>query len=423
MPSWILPFQVVLAPLGVVAVARAGATTARLLRQPQVVGEVAAGLLLGPLLVRLLGRHGFDSLLPGPVLRTLALLSQAAVVLFLLHLVYELRTGPRRPSLRSIRSVAAGSLLAPALCGLLLYGWIDGNAGSQVRGTAPTVSLLLFLAAACSVTAVPVLARIMVERGLMASSAGRAALAAAVATDAAAWVVLVLVVSLGDGGTGRLPVSLAALVLAWLAAQALRRVLARPAVTGLVARSARPAAVLLAAASLLLAEAAMRLGLSAVLAAAMLGLALPARGADPWAGVLRLVGRVASVLVPVFFASTGISLFVDGVTRTTWVLCVLVLVLGAGGKLLGGYLGGRLAGYRSADSWRIAALLNTRGLTELVFLQAGYDAGIVSDPLYLALVVMALVSTVATGPALWLIDRRATAGGTVLPEPVPADAT
>ena len=134
------------------------------------------------------------------------------------------------------------------------------------------------------------------------------------------------------------------------------------------------------------------------------GLAIPAGG---WDAVVRRVTRAGRLLVPVFFVVTGITVFAGQFGSTPWFAIVLATALGIVGKVGGGYLGARIGGAPASDAVRVGVLVNTRGLTELVVLQAGYGAGILTAPVFLALVVMALVTTAMTGPSYGLLERRA----------------
>src|SRR5205823_6247104 len=135
---------------------------------------------------------------------------------------------------------------------------------------------------------------------------------------------------------------------------------------------------------------------------------IPGAGsASPWTPVVRSVGRVGLWLIPVFFVVTGISLLATPVRGLSWATIALVTVLGIVGKGVGTYAGARLAGESRSSSARLGALMNTRGLTEIVLLQVGFGAGILTAGLFVAFLVMALVTTALTGPALSWTDRVA----------------
>jgi Kef-type K+ transport system membrane component KefB len=161
------------------------------------------------------------------------------------------------------------------------------------------------------------------------------------------------------------------------------------------------------------------LGLPAMISAVAIGLAIPVN--DP-APVVQRLHRAGRALVPTFFVVTGFAVLSTDLSATPWVLFAIATVLAVAGKLAGGYLGARLGGQSRPTALRIGVLMNTRGLTELVVLQVGYSTGILTTPLFLALIVMAVVTTVATGPLLLLIDRREIASGSSYQHNLGSDA-
>ncbi|MFF8827738.1 cation:proton antiporter [Streptomyces sp. NPDC015131] len=390
----------------VLLLAAAGRSAARRLRQPEVVGEVTVGLLAGPAVVALFGGAVLDALLPGPVFRLLTLAGEAGLVLFLVGLAHKLRLGPDRPPRRAMAWVTAGSLVPPLLTGVLLTGWVLLTGDTAARGTAPLPAFVLMVAVSLSITAVPVMARILTDRGMGASAAGRLALASAIVIDAAGWLLLTAAVALGAGDPAGALGTARALLVGAVGALAVRFGLRTRAARGLCARLPRTAAVALGAAALAVALAMEHLGMTAILGAALVGLAVPGDERAPWAGAVASVARTGRALAPAFFVVTGVTVLTGAFASASgWLIGVTVL-LGCAGKVLGGYAGARLGGLTRPEAGRVGALMNTRGLTELIVLQTGLSAGILSGPLVLALVVMALVTTAMTGPLLNVLDRR-----------------
>ncbi|MEV3991277.1 cation:proton antiporter [Streptomyces sp. NPDC049837] len=390
----------------VLLLAAAGRSAARRLRQPEVIGEITVGLLAGPAVIALFGKTSLDALLPGPVFDILKLLGQAGLVLFLVGLAHKLRIGPDRPPRHTMGWVVAGSLVPPLLTGLLLTGWVALTGGAAVRGTAPLPAFVLMVAVAMSITAVPVMSRILSDRGMGESAAGRLALASAIAIDAVGWLLLTVAISLGAGDLTSSLDSARALLFGAVCALAVRYALRTRAARGLCVRVPRTTAVALGASALGVALAMEHMGMTAILGAALVGLAVPGDERAPWAGAVSTVSRAGRALAPVFFVVTGITVLTGAFSAGSWSLIVVAVVLGCAGKLFGGYAGARLGGLPRSTAWRIGVLVNTRGLTELIVLQAGFSAGILSAPLVLALVVMALVTTAMTGPLLNVLDRR-----------------
>ncbi|GAA2487437.1 cation:proton antiporter [Streptomyces gobitricini] len=390
----------------VLLLAAAGRSAARRLRQPEVIGEITVGLLVGPAVIALFGKTFLDAVLPGPVFDILTLFGQAGLVLFLVGLTHKLRIGPDRPPRRAMGWVAAGSLALPLLTGVLLTWWVTLTGGAEVRGNAPLPAFLLMVAVAMSITAVPVMSRILADRGMGESAAGRLALASAIAIDVVGWLLLTVAISLGAGDLAGTLDSARALLFGAVCALAVRYGLRSRAARGAFERLPRTMAAALGAAALGVALAMEHLGMTAVLGAALVGLAVPGDERAPWARAVSTVSRAGRALTPAFFVVTGITVLTGAFSAVSWPLIAVAVLLGCAGKVLGGYAGARLGGLPRGAACRVGVLVNTRGLTELIVLQAGSSAGILSAPLVLALVVMALVTTAMTGPLLNGLDRR-----------------
>lgn len=397
--------------VAVLGVAWAGRVAARALGQPEVIGEVTGGLLTGPVMLALVGSHAFHLLLPASVLSTLKLVGDAGLALFLVGLTQELRAGSSWVSRRAASWVAFGALV-PALCaGALLAGWVLLVNEPALRGTAPLPAFVLFVAVALSVTAVPVLARILADRGQMSTPTGRLAMAGAVIVDAAGWILLSVVLGLNAGSAAGTLRVLTAMAAAALAAVLLRRVLRTRLPVAAAVRWPRLATLGVAAAAIAVTVAAAHLGISMIFGAVVFGLSLPVAESPAWAAAVAPVITVGQAFVPVFFVVTGITVVTSALGPPPWALLVLAVALGILGKIGGGYLGSRLAGQSRPAALRTGVLMNTRGLTELIVLQAGFSAGIATPPMFLGLVVMALATTAMTGPLLSLLDRAHSLAG------------
>ena len=383
-------------------VALGGRTLARLLRQPEVIGEVVAGLLAGPATIWLVGEHEMRLLLPGPVLGVVQQIANGGLALFLVAVVYHV---PGEQPRHKTGWVVAGSLVPALLFGAGLGSWLllDGN--PVVVGGARPGALVVFMAAALAVTAVPVLARILTDKGLSSSTEGRMALRAAIVIDSAGWLLATLAIGLQSGTVAGVVRSVVVLLCGVLAALLIRVVLRSAPARVLCARRPIVTALLLGGLALASANAMQQLGLTGILGAALVGLAVPTEAGGPWPPVVAKVGTVGRYLVPLFFVVTGISVLTAGFVAPAWPVLLAAVALGVLGKIGGGYLGARLDGRPPVLALRIGTLVNTRGLTELVVLQVGVASGILSPPLFLALLVMALTTTALTGPLLTLIDR------------------
>uniref|UniRef100_A0AAU2V2Y8 Cation:proton antiporter n=1 Tax=Streptomyces sp. NBC_00003 TaxID=2903608 RepID=A0AAU2V2Y8_9ACTN len=397
--------HVLVALAAILLIALAGRALARTLRQPEVIGEIVVGLLSGPAVIALFGRDTLNTLLPGPVFDVVKLVSQAGLVLFLVGLAHKLGADADGPPRRGTLWVVVGALIPPLLTGLLLAGLVLLTDDHAARGSAPLPAFVLMVAVSMSITAVPVMARILADRGMTRSAAGQTALAAAIVIDAVGWLLLTLAISLGKGSSDGLLHSGRALLFGVLCALAVRYGLRTRGARTVRVRLPRTSAVVLGAVALVVAIAMEHLGMTAILGAALVGFAIPGGERRPWERTVATVSRAGAVLAPAFFVVTGITVLTGSYADTSWQLIAAAVVLGCVGKGLGGYLGARQGGRTPQTARKVAALMNTRGLTELIALQAGLSSGILTGPLVLALIVMALTTTAMTGPLLNLLDR------------------
>jgi Kef-type K+ transport system membrane component KefB len=418
------PLHIALAVTAILILALLGRIVARALRQPDVVGEIAAGLLVAPAIVLTGGHELFRAVLPADVVSSLRLLGHVGVVLFLVGVAHELRASPVRPRGRVVAWTTAGSLLIPMLAGGLLAGWVLWTGDEHLRGRAPTVSFVLLMAVSLAVTAVPVLARILVARNATNTRAGHLAMASAVAIDSIAWLLLALAIALAAGGVSQVLAAFAVLAVGVGSAVLLVRLLGSDRAVRWCVRFPRMAALLVAVITLVASSVMQRGGLTEILGAVLVGLGIPVStrspqlenpgphsenvpSTGPWEAVVGIVSGIGLRLVPIFFVVNGINAFAGQFSAPGVAAVLVAIMLGIAGKALGGYAGARAGGESRGIGWEVAVLTNARGLTELVVLQAGYSAGILTPPLFLALVVMALVTTAMTGPLHTLVVRRA----------------
>ncbi|MEU3502471.1 cation:proton antiporter [Streptomyces hundungensis] len=401
-----LPVPVhVVAALGVfLLVGFLGRWLARRLGQPGVVGEIAFGMLLGPAVLGLAWPRAQSVLLPADVLGPLRDLGHAGLVLFLVGVAHELRLDASRLRDRAVAWTALGTFVPSLLVGAALGGWLVWLDRPSLRGTAPTGAFVLLVALALAVSAVPVLARVLADRGLTATRAGRLSLTSAALVDAVAWLLLAVVIAIATPGSKGAWTAATVLAVGALAAALGRRLLRTPPAERLCARWPWPVAVVLGLWVLLAADAAESLGLTAIFGAFVVGLMIPPESPH-WDEPVRRVSTLGLWLVPVFFIATGLRIWTAS-GGIPWLVAILATALAVLAKVGGGYAVSRLGGEGHAAALRVAVLLNTRGLTEIVLLQAGYSAGVLTSGLYLALLVTAVVTTSMTGPLLSLIDRR-----------------
>ncbi|GAA4545303.1 cation:proton antiporter [Amycolatopsis samaneae] len=399
--------HVVLALAAVLLLAFLGRLAARRLRQPVVIGEIALGLAVGPLVLAAGGPRLLEVLLPPAVLDWLRFVGHAGLVLFVIGVAHELRRAREPVGGRSVGWTVVGAVAVPLAMGGILATWVLVDDDPALRGTAPPAALVVLLAVSLAVTAVPVLARILEDRELTGTRLGRLSMTVAVITDGLAWLLLAVAIGLATGGMGNVSRVGIVIIVALLGAAGCWALLRTPSANRFAARFPSAAAVVIAAGGLVLSGTLQHLGLTEIFGALLVGLAIPTgRRQTAWHTAVRTVTDVGRRIVPVFFVVTGVTVFARRFDTLPWAAMVLATVLGVLGKVGGGYLGARMGREPPDFAMRMGVLLNARGLTELVVLQAGYSAGILTSGMYLALVVMALVATVVTGPVDALLARK-----------------
>lgn len=386
---------------GVLPAALTGRWLARRLGQPNIVGEVALCLLYGGLLVS----HAHWGA-PGAAGReALHQLGQFGLALFLVGVAHEIRLGATQPSARTVSLLSAGSALLPTACGALLAAWVLSTGDPSLWEAAPAASLALMLAVCLAVTAVPVLTGILRHRWLADVGAGRLAKASAVSLDAA--VLLTIAVALGTGHRDGIGTAITVVVCGIPAVLLLRHLTHTAPATALAGRHGALTVAVVAVAAAGASQATARLGFADVLGAVLIGLALPTDGsAGPWTTAARFLERLGRMALPILFTVTGTTLAAGPDIFFPWQAMVLATALATLSKLAGTYVGARLGAESHESGLRLAVLVNTRGLTEIVILQVAYSAHFLTPSLYLALVVMALVTNALSGPVRWAVDRH-----------------
>jgi Kef-type K+ transport system membrane component KefB len=368
-------------------------------RQPPVMAEVLAGLVLGASVLGVLPGDPAGALFTPEAREILTVLGQIALVGYVFTVGGELDMGALRRERRAVALVAAGSYLAPFAAGALLALAIH----DEVAGDPPLAAFVLFLGTALAVTAFPVLARIVDARGLAGLRAGRVALTSAAAQELVIWPSLAVALALAGAGERSVAGTAALDVLALVAVLGLARLVV-PALARRAPRLAGPAAL---AALGLSAVATEVTGLHLVLGAFLFGAALPQAPRSAALALLR--SRPAAVssaaLLPLFFALPALRVDVWILGADGLGLLAAVLAVAAAAKLLSAAGSARLAGLARRDAWTVGALMNARGLVELVVLTVGLDAGLVDERLFAVMVLMALATTFATGPLVERIGR------------------
>ena len=395
--------------IAILGVARLLSVLLRRFHQPPVIGEMLAGIALGPVVFGVLAPEWQAFLFAAESLGALDGLSQIGLVLFMFIVGAEVRLpdGARR-HLGVSGVVGLLSVLLPMLFGFAISPLLHGEFAPHGVTFWP---FALFMAASMSITAFPVMARILKERGMTDTPIGRLSLTSAALADVLAGFVLALVVALlsSQAGMSRFAVTIGgSLALAWFGFAVLRPWLARRFARH--APDGQPSTGMLAAILILVfagAAATSALGLHAVFGAFLIGAILPRDNRLLACLIERIEYLAVIVLMPVFFALAGLSMTTDAFAGAGMVALGLVLAAAIFGKLLGGTLGARVAGHGWAESMAVGSLMNARGLMELIVIKIGLDVGVIGGEIFTLLMIMAVVTTLMTSPLLVAFTRLA----------------
>lgn len=408
----------------VLVAAHAGGWLARRMRQPYIVGQLAAGIALGPTLLGALAPEAYAALFPEAIEPALTGFAQFSLVVFLFAVGYELDLKVLGDRARTAVTTALAAFLVPMAvgsgCALLFQDWLRGL--GMPRELTP--SMALFAGIALSITAVPVLTAIVRENGLAPTVPGVVAVSAAGVLDVIGWTVLAG--TMLDSGQGQ-PLGWAWRALLAVGFTALMLLAARPLLRRLLWRTRLEPSLrlaLLIGFALGSAWVTHSLGLHVIFGALLAGVVVPREEdgtLDP--DLVRPLHDVGSLLLPFFFVLSGQSVALRGVDGAGWITLLVVTVLAVVTKVGSGTLAARLSGLGRDDARTVGVLLSARGLTELIALNAGYQAGLLSGPLYTVLVFMALATTLLTQPLLHLVRRLAARDARKAPRPEPAPDT
>jgi Kef-type K+ transport system membrane component KefB len=402
-PVSVLLLQIVV----IILVARMFGAVFRRLGQPPVMGEMVAGIALGPSVLGLIFPQAVSFLFPASSMTTLGVLSQIGVVLFMFIVGLELDIQHLREKASTAVMVSHASIIVPFLLGaalaLALYPTL-APAGTSFAAFA------LFMGIAMSITAFPVLARILEDRGMSQSRLGSIALACAAIDDVSAWCLLAFVIAIvkasGLGGS----VLTIALTLGFVAAMLF---LIKPQLNSLIQKrleDPKQARGLLAAVlAFVLASAwfTESIGIHALFGGFMAGVVMPSVTGFRVFIKHRVEAFSSAALLPLFFVFTGLRTQISLLDNWWgWLMCLAIIFVAITGKLGGSMLMARWTGMSWRDSRALGILMNTRGLVELVVLNIGYDLGILSARIFVMMVIMALATTFMTAPLLSLVGAH-----------------
>jgi len=399
--------HVLLALVVVIIAARALGALCKRLHQPPVIGEVIAGLLLGPSFLGALSPTAMGYLLPPSAAPYLSILAQIGVILFMFLVGLELDTGELRHRTHATVAISHASIVVPFVLGsTLALGLYPRLSTSDV----PFTVFALFLGVSLSVTAFPVLARILTDRGMSKTPLGVVALTCAAVDDVTAWCLLAFLMAVAKARTSGVLITFGAtgLYLAFMLIVA-RPLIARAVRLQELRKSVSQTAFAVVVVGLLLSTLATEAtGIHAIFGAFLLGALIPHDSRLARDLHHKLGDVVVVLLLPAFFAFTGMRTQVGLVHGAAhWLLFGVILTTAFLGKFGGSFLAARLSGFGSRDAASLGILMNTRGLMELIVLNLGLDLHILSPTLFAMLVLMAIVTTLATTPVLQLLARTA----------------
>ena len=387
----------------ILAVCHLLGAAAQLLRQPRVVGEILGGLLLGPIALGAIAPHLHAWLFPPAVLSPLSLTAQLGLVLFVFLLGSELSIGGRdgRPQSVALMIVCAMGVPFAAGMGAALFA-------RPLAGPAGTTGFALFLGLALSITALPVLARVLVDFRMESTRLGAVALTVAAAGDGVAWGVLAVITTVGSDGITVPVIRLgagAAFVLVTL-------LVVRPAARAWLRRREDTAGglelAILASAAIGFAAVAQAIGLHPLVGAFLFGFALPSQAPAVHALDRQLRGFTVVILLPLFFAGIGLNTTLSalGTHPLYWAMFAGVLAVAVVAKFAGAALGARATGWSGRDVVAFGVLMNCRGVTEIVIAGVGWQAGLINDLGLTFLILIAVITTAVTGPLLRRVGYR-----------------
>lgn len=394
-----------------------GALVARF-GQPPVIGEIVGGIVLGPSLLGLFIPGVEAVLFPPAVLHQLDLLSQFGLILFMLLIGMEVKADHLRSRMPLATRISLIGIGLPLVLGCLLAELFHRHLPELLPGAHPFAGHL-FLGTAMAITAFPVLARILKDRGLLRLPLGQLVITCAAVDDLLSWVLLAAVVSLSRSSTlaGALPALGYTALWAVVVLVGLRPLMAWMERDYRQHRQLRPIVLAIVFSGTILSAVVTEwTGVHYIFGAFLFGLAIPRYGPLMRKLELHTEQLVLTVLLPVFFATSGLKTSIGMIDNPRLLLALFgVLVVAIGGKFLGTWAMARLGGVPSSEAKAVGWLMNTRGLTELVILNVGLSLGVISQTLFTLMVLMALITTAMAGPLLERLGygKAAAAGNAV----------
>jgi Kef-type K+ transport system membrane component KefB len=401
------PLAILLAQIvTIIIAARFFGYISRKIGQPTVVGEVIAGIVLGPSLLGLYFPDFATSLFPVQSLGNLQLLSQIGLILFMFVIGMELDLTVLRNKAHDAVVVSHASIIVPFALGVgFAYFTYETFAPQNINFT----SFALFMGIAMSITAFPVLARIVQERGIQKTKLGTIVITCAAADDITAWCILAAVIAIVKAGSfgSSLFIILMAVAYVFVMLKVVRPFLKRIGDLHTSRENLSQPIVAIFFLTLILSSYVTELiGIHALFGAFMTGAIIPENAKFRNIFIEKVEDVSVVLLLPLFFVFTGLRTQIGLLNEPSlWWTAGIIILVAVSGKFLGSAIAAKFVGQSWKDSLAIGALMNTRGLMELVVLNIGYDLGVLTPEVFAMMVIMALVTTMMTGPALDLINR------------------
>lgn len=375
------------------------------LGQPTVIGEILAGIVLGPSLLGYFFPDAFQFLFAPGSLGNLYILSQVGLILFMFTIGMELDLKALSQKISETYVISHASILIPYALGMLLAYFVYDEFASGITEFLP---FALFIGISMSITAFPVLARIVQEKGLTKTHLGTIAIASAANDDVTAWCILAAVIAIAKTGSFVSSIFTIVLAIAYVIAMLL---VVKPFLSKIgniyknrevVNKSVFAFLLLILILSAYITQ---LIGIHALFGAFLAGVIMPPLPTFRKLIVDKIEDVSLTLLLPLFFVYTGLRTEI-GLLNTPylWTICGIFILVAIVGKFVGGAFSAKILGESWRDSLSIGVLMNTRGLMELIVLNIGYEMGILPPPIFVMLVIMALVTTFMTTPALSLIN-------------------
>ena len=376
------------------------------IHQPTVIGEIIAGIALGPSLLGLIFPEFSMALFPEKSMDNLSLLSQVGLILFMFMVGMELDIKVLKNKVKDAVVVSNAGILIPFTLGIGLAYFIYGHFAPN---GVPFLSFGLFLGMAMSITAFPVLARIVQERGMHRTRLGALVITCAAVDDISAWCMLAAIIAIAKAGSflSSIYTILLAIFYVVLMIKIVRPFLKR--VGDLHASRenlSKPVVAIFFLTLIISSYTTETIGIHALFGAFLAGTIMPENAKFRNIFIQKIEDIALVLLLPLFFVFTGLRTQIGLINDIyLWKVTGMIVLVAITGKFVGSALASKVMGQNWRDSLTIGALMNTRGLMELVVLNIGYDLGILSPEVFSMMVIMALVTTFMTGPALDLIER------------------